>query len=69
MHTKSLFFAIVDYEEAPQIFNLVYFIFNLLRKIKILQINLKTAPAIFHFPAKGARRPQVNKLFIKWKIF
>lgn len=43
LHTKGLYFAIVDYEEAPQIFNL---------------INLNTAPAIYHFPAKGARRPQ-----------
>jgi len=43
LHAKALYFAIVDYEEAPQIFNL---------------LNLNTAPAIYHFPAKGARRQQ-----------
>uniref|UniRef100_A0A915DIY9 Oligosaccharyltransferase gamma subunit n=1 Tax=Ditylenchus dipsaci TaxID=166011 RepID=A0A915DIY9_9BILA len=43
LHSKSLYFAIVDYEEAPQIFQ---------------QLNLNTAPAIYHFPAKGARRNQ-----------
>lgn len=43
LYSKSLYFAIVDYEEAPQIFN---------------QLNLNTAPAIYHFPAKGARRKQ-----------
>jgi len=43
LHSKSLYFAVVDYEEAPQIFS---------------QLNLNTAPAIYHFPAKGARRPQ-----------
>lgn len=43
LHGKSLYFAIVDYEDAPQIFQ---------------QLNLNTAPAVYHFPAKGARRSQ-----------
>jgi len=43
VHSKALYFAIVDYEEAPQIFS---------------QLNLNTAPSIYHFPAKGARRKQ-----------
>lgn len=38
---KGLYFALVDYEEAPQIFQ---------------QINLNTAPALYHFPAKGAKK-------------
>lgn len=38
---KALYFAVVDYEEAPQIFQ---------------QMNLNTAPALFHFPAKGAKK-------------
>jgi oligosaccharyltransferase complex subunit gamma len=41
MHAKSLYFAVVDYEEAPQIFQ---------------QMNLNTAPIIYHFPAKGSRK-------------
>ncbi|CAK5088313.1 unnamed protein product [Meloidogyne enterolobii] len=43
LNNKALYFGIVDYENAPQIFKL---------------LNLNTAPAVFHFPAKGARRPQ-----------
>uniref|UniRef100_A0A914HAA5 Oligosaccharyltransferase gamma subunit n=1 Tax=Globodera rostochiensis TaxID=31243 RepID=A0A914HAA5_GLORO len=43
LNTKALYFALVDYEEAPQIFSL---------------LNLNTAPAIYHFPPKGARRTQ-----------
>ena len=38
---KALYFAIVDYEEASQIFQ---------------SMNLNTAPVLFHFPAKGAKK-------------
>jgi len=41
MNTKAVYFAIVDYEEAPQVFQ---------------QMNLNTAPVIYHFPAKGSRK-------------
>jgi len=43
LHSKNVYFAIVDYEDAPQIFQ---------------QLNLNTAPAIYHFPPKGARKSQ-----------
>lgn len=38
---KALYFAVVDYEDAPQIFS---------------QLKLMTVPAILHFPAKGAKK-------------
>uniref|UniRef100_A0A0N5AKS6 Magnesium transporter protein 1 n=1 Tax=Syphacia muris TaxID=451379 RepID=A0A0N5AKS6_9BILA len=38
---KALYFAVVDYEEAPQIFQLM---------------NLNTAPVLYHFPAKGKKK-------------
>jgi len=38
---KALYFAVVDYEEAPNIFQ---------------QMNLNTAPILYHFPAKGAKK-------------
>ncbi|MFH4982014.1 hypothetical protein AB6A40_008723 [Gnathostoma spinigerum] len=38
---KALYFAVVEYDDSPQIFH---------------QINLNTAPAVFHFPAKGAKK-------------
>lgn len=38
---KALYFALVDYEEAPQVFQ---------------QMNLNTAPALYHFPAKGTKK-------------
>uniref|UniRef100_A0A0N5BSF7 Magnesium transporter protein 1 n=1 Tax=Strongyloides papillosus TaxID=174720 RepID=A0A0N5BSF7_STREA len=37
---KKLYFVMVDYADAPEVF---------------ASINLNTAPAFFHFPAKGAR--------------
>lgn len=38
---KALYFAVVDYEEAPQIFQMM---------------NLNTAPVLYHFPAKGNKK-------------
>nr|CAD2173681.1 unnamed protein product [Meloidogyne enterolobii] len=53
LNNKALYFGVVDYENAPQIFNL---------------LNLNTAPAVFHFPAKGARRPQDSMDFQRMGI-
>jgi len=38
---KTLYFALVDYEEASNVFQ---------------QMNLNTAPVLYHFPAKGGRK-------------
>lgn len=38
---KAMYFGIVDYEEAPQIYQ---------------QMNLNVAPVLYHFPAKGAKK-------------
>uniref|UniRef100_A0A0R3RZJ1 Magnesium transporter protein 1 n=1 Tax=Elaeophora elaphi TaxID=1147741 RepID=A0A0R3RZJ1_9BILA len=38
---KALYFAIVDYDESPEIFQ---------------QMNLNVAPVLLHFPSKGAKK-------------
>ncbi|KAI6222355.1 hypothetical protein M3Y99_01507300 [Aphelenchoides fujianensis] len=43
MNAKQVYFGVVDYEEAPQIFQ---------------TLNLNTAPVIYHFPAKNSPKKQ-----------
>ncbi|KAI6187652.1 hypothetical protein M3Y98_00267600 [Aphelenchoides besseyi] len=43
MNSKQVYFGMVDYEEAPQIFQ---------------SLNLNTAPVIYHFPAKNSPKKQ-----------
>ncbi|KAK0417070.1 hypothetical protein QR680_012819 [Steinernema hermaphroditum] len=50
---KSLYFAVVDYEEAPDIFQ---------------QLNLNTAPVLYHFPAKGNKKRQDQMDFQRYGI-
>lgn len=38
---KALYFAVVDFDEAPQVFQ---------------SMNLNVAPVLIHFPAKGSRK-------------
>lgn len=38
---KALYFAIIDYDESPEIFQ---------------QMNLNVAPVLFHFPSKGTKK-------------
>lgn len=55
MNAKALYFAVVDYEEAPQVFQQVRLRATANFTLS-LQMNLNTAPVIYHFPAKGARK-------------
>ncbi|TKR77926.1 hypothetical protein L596_018815 [Steinernema carpocapsae] len=50
---KSVYFAVVDYEEAPDIFQ---------------SLNLNTAPVLYHFPAKGQKKRQDQMDFQRYGI-
>jgi len=47
---------------------LIWFVLYNFLFLYFLKLNLNTAPAVFHFPAKGARRPQVQKNFFNFLL-
>jgi len=53
MSDKALYFGVVEFEENQQIFQ---------------QMNLNTAPVIFHFPAKGREKRQDQMEFQRFGI-
>lgn len=59
-YTNKLFFAIVDFDEGSDVFQLVSV--NCIFKFKLLndnfQLRLNTAPVFIHFPPKGKPKNQ-----------
>lgn len=53
MNDKTLYFGLVEFEESQQIFQ---------------QMNLNTAPVIYHFPAKGREKKQDQMEFQRFGI-
>uniref|UniRef100_A0A7E4UV88 Magnesium transporter protein 1 n=1 Tax=Panagrellus redivivus TaxID=6233 RepID=A0A7E4UV88_PANRE len=50
---QGLYFGIVEFEDSPQVFQ---------------QMNLNTAPVIYHFPAKGREKKQDQMEFQRYGI-